>query len=185
MPWTQEQDSQVPNEISRGPSPEKNLADKKNFPGFKTSAMRMMTQIIRQYHPCSATPYLVAGCSRDNPLHEPNHSLLPFYLPPNTVIHQHDLNNLAKTNLISYQHPLSIDLAICSPSLQWSLTSDTLWGSAKTNPHLDRLILNKWQKIPFTNPHDPFTQRAHLSPSSPKNNYNSDHFPGFLELSWL
>ncbi|GFW90688.1 uncharacterized protein TNCV_2416851 [Trichonephila clavipes] len=25
---------------------------------------------------CPATPYLVAGCSRDNPLHEPNHSLL-------------------------------------------------------------------------------------------------------------
>ncbi|GFS51834.1 hypothetical protein TNCV_2959351 [Trichonephila clavipes] len=42
---------------------------------------------------CSATPYLVAGCSRENPLHEPNHSLLSLlatkYCYPPT-----DLNNL-------------------------------------------------------------------------------------------
>ncbi|GFU37160.1 putative RNA-directed DNA polymerase from transposon X-element [Trichonephila clavipes] len=69
---------------------------------------------------CSATPYLVPGCSREDSLHEPNH-ICCLYLPPNTVIHQHDLNNL-----VDQLPALFVILGDFNGH-------STLWGSAKMN----------------------------------------------------
>ncbi|GFW49998.1 hypothetical protein TNCV_2315801 [Trichonephila clavipes] len=55
-----------------------------------TQTLILLTRITSQ---CSATPYLVAGSSRENPLlHEPNHSLLTLlatkYCYPPTSLEQ-------------------------------------------------------------------------------------------------
>ncbi|GFX09454.1 hypothetical protein TNCV_4698401 [Trichonephila clavipes] len=89
------------------------------------STSRDFLEVLSHYKDtsCSATPYLVAGCSRENPLHEPNHSLLSLLTAlPNTVIHQHDLNNLVDQ--------LPAPFIILGDFKGHS----TLWGSAKTNP---------------------------------------------------
>ncbi|GFX38432.1 putative RNA-directed DNA polymerase from transposon X-element [Trichonephila clavipes] len=136
---------------------------------------------------CFATPYLVAGCSRENPLHEPNHSLLSF-LPPNTVIHQHDLNNLVDQ--------LPAPFIILGDFNGHS----TLWGSTKTNPRGRQIeqvlsdhclcLLNHEEPTYFHEPTRSFhtidlaicspSLLPHLNLSVEKNLYNSDHFPVIL-----
>ncbi|GFU89805.1 hypothetical protein TNCV_1204801, partial [Trichonephila clavipes] len=136
---------------------------------------------------CSATPYLVAGCSRENH----STSLITvccLYLPPNTVIHQHDLNNLVDQ--------LPAPFIILGDFNGHS----TLWGSAKTNPRGRQIeqvlsdhclcLLNHEEPTYFHEPTRSFhtidlaicspSLLPHLNLSVEKNLYNSDHFPVIL-----
>ncbi|GFV64269.1 putative RNA-directed DNA polymerase from transposon X-element [Trichonephila clavipes] len=127
-------------------------------------------------------------CSRENSLHEPFHSLLPFYLPPNVVIRQQDLNDLVDQ--------LPAPFVILGDFNGHS----TLWGSVKTN-HRGRQIeqvlsdhclclLNHEEPTHFHEPTRSFhtLDLAICSPSLlpilifsvEKNLYNSDHFPVVL-----
>ncbi|GFV70825.1 hypothetical protein TNCV_2818581 [Trichonephila clavipes] len=79
-----------------------------------------------------------------------------LYFPPNTVIHQHDLNNLVDQ--------LPAPFVILGDFNGHS----TLWGSAKTNPRgrqIEQVLSDQCVSVclitrnqrTFTNPHDPFT----------------------------
>ncbi|GFU05713.1 putative RNA-directed DNA polymerase from transposon X-element [Trichonephila clavipes] len=109
-----------------------------------------------------------------------------LYLPSNTVIHQHDLNNLVDH---SCQHPLS-----------YLVTSKDLWGSTKTNPlgrQIEQVLsdhclclLNHEEPTYFHEPTRSFhtldlaicspSLLPHLNLSVEKDLYNSDHFPVIL-----
>ncbi|GFV94168.1 probable RNA-directed DNA polymerase from transposon X-element [Trichonephila clavipes] len=111
-----------------------------------------------------------------------------LYLPPNTVIHQHDLNNL----LDQLPAPFII--------LGDFNGHSTLWGSAKTNPRGRQIeqvlsdhclcLLNHEEPTYFHEPTRSFhtidlaicspSLLPHLNLSVEKDLYNSDHFPVIL-----
>ncbi|GFT73779.1 putative RNA-directed DNA polymerase from transposon X-element [Trichonephila clavipes] len=111
-----------------------------------------------------------------------------LYLPPNTVIHQHDLNNLVDQ--------LPAPFVILGDFNGHS----TLWGSAKTNPRGRQIkqvlsdhclcLLNHEEPTSFHEPTRSFhtidlaicspSLLPHLNLSVEKNLYNSDHFPVIL-----
>ncbi|GFV98608.1 putative RNA-directed DNA polymerase from transposon X-element [Trichonephila clavipes] len=111
-----------------------------------------------------------------------------LYLPPNTVIHQHDLNNLVDQ--------LPAPFIILGDFNGHS----TLWGSAKTNPRGRQIeqvlsdhclcLLNHEEPTYFHEPTQSFhtidlaicspSLLPHLNLSVEKNLYNSDHFPVIL-----
>ncbi|GFV17745.1 putative RNA-directed DNA polymerase from transposon X-element [Trichonephila clavipes] len=111
-----------------------------------------------------------------------------LYLPPNTVIHQHDLNNLVDQ--------LPAPFIILGDFNGHS----TLWGSAKTNPRgrqieqvisdLCLCLLNHEEPTFFHEPTRSFhtldlaicspSLLPHLNLSVEKDLYNSDHFPVIL-----
>ncbi|GFT53848.1 putative RNA-directed DNA polymerase from transposon X-element [Trichonephila clavipes] len=108
-----------------------------------------------------------------------------LYLPPNTVIHQHDLNNLVDQ--------LPVPFVILGDFNGHS----TLWGSAKTNPRGRQIeqvlsdhylcLLNHEEPTYFHEPTRSFhtldlaicspSLLPHLNLSIEKDLYNSDHFP--------
>ncbi|GFV81577.1 RNA-directed DNA polymerase from mobile element jockey [Trichonephila clavipes] len=111
-----------------------------------------------------------------------------LYLPPNTVIHQHDLNNLVDQ--------LPAPFIILGDFNGHS----TLWGSAKTNPRGRQIeqvlsdhclcLLNHGEPTYFHEPTRSFhtidlaicspSLLPHLNLSVEKDLYNSDHFPVIL-----
>ncbi|GFX10886.1 putative RNA-directed DNA polymerase from transposon X-element [Trichonephila clavipes] len=111
-----------------------------------------------------------------------------LYLPPNTAIHQHDLNNLVDQ--------LPAPFIILGDFNGHS----TLWGSAKTNPRGRQIeqvlsdhclcLLNHEEPTYFHEPTRSFhtidlaicspSLLPHLNLSVEKNLYNSDHFPVIL-----
>ncbi|GFX23749.1 putative RNA-directed DNA polymerase from transposon X-element [Trichonephila clavipes] len=111
-----------------------------------------------------------------------------LYLPPNTVIHQHDLNNLVDQ--------LPAPFIILGDFNGHS----TLWGSVKTNPRGRQIeqvlsdhclcLLNHEEPTYFHEPTRSFhtldlaiyspSLLPHLNLSFEKDLYNSDHFPVIL-----
>ncbi|GFW74713.1 putative RNA-directed DNA polymerase from transposon X-element [Trichonephila clavipes] len=111
-----------------------------------------------------------------------------LYLPPNTVIHQHDLNNLVDQ--------LPAPFIILGDFNGHS----TLWGSAKTNPRGRQIeqvlsdyclcLLNHEEPTYFHEPTRSFhtidlaicspSLLPHLNLSVEKDLYNNDHFPVIL-----
>ncbi|GFU87546.1 probable RNA-directed DNA polymerase from transposon X-element [Trichonephila clavipes] len=111
-----------------------------------------------------------------------------LYFPPNTVIHQHDLNNLVDQ--------LPAPFIILGDFNGHS----TLWGSAKTNPRGRQIeqvlsdhclcLLNHEEPTYFHEPTRSFhtldlaicspSLLPHLNLSVEKDLYNSDHFPVIL-----
>ncbi|GFU70745.1 putative RNA-directed DNA polymerase from transposon X-element [Trichonephila clavipes] len=111
-----------------------------------------------------------------------------LYLPPNTVFHQHDLNNLVDQ--------LPTPFIILGDFNGHS----TLWGSTKTNPRGRQIeqvlsdhclcLLNHEEPTYFHEPTRSFhtidlaicspSLLPHLNLSVEKNLYNSDHFPVIL-----
>ncbi|GFS86618.1 probable RNA-directed DNA polymerase from transposon X-element [Trichonephila clavipes] len=111
-----------------------------------------------------------------------------LYLPPNTVIHQHDLNNLVDQ--------LPAPFIILGDFNGHS----TLWGSTKTNPRGRQIeqvlsdhclcLLNPEEPTYFHEPTRSFhtldlaicspSLLPHLNLSVEKDLYNSDHFPVIL-----
>ncbi|GFW24907.1 probable RNA-directed DNA polymerase from transposon X-element [Trichonephila clavipes] len=111
-----------------------------------------------------------------------------LYLPPNTVIHQHDLNNLVDQ--------LPTPFIILGDFNGHS----TLWGSTKTNPRGRQIeqvlsdhclcLLNHEEPTYFHEPTRSFhtldlaicspSLLPHLNLSVEKDLYNSDHFPVIL-----
>ncbi|GFW32815.1 probable RNA-directed DNA polymerase from transposon BS [Trichonephila clavipes] len=111
-----------------------------------------------------------------------------LYLPPNTVIHQHDLNNLVD----QFPAPFII--------LGDFNGHSTMWGSAKTNPRGRQIeqmlsdhclcLLNHEEPTYFHEPTRSFhtidlaicspSLLPHLNLSVEKDLYNSDHFPVIL-----
>ncbi|GFT73822.1 probable RNA-directed DNA polymerase from transposon X-element [Trichonephila clavipes] len=111
-----------------------------------------------------------------------------LYLPPNTAIHQHDLNNLI--------NQLPTPFVILGDFNGHS----TLWGSAKTNPRGRQIeqvlsdhclcLLNHEEPTYFHEPTRSFhtidlaicspSLLPHLNLSVEKDLYNSDHFPLIL-----
>ncbi|GFV74721.1 probable RNA-directed DNA polymerase from transposon X-element [Trichonephila clavipes] len=111
-----------------------------------------------------------------------------LYLPPNTVIHQHDLNNLVDQ--------LQVPFVILDDFNGHS----TLWGSVKTNPRGRQIeqvlsnhclsLLNHEEPTYFHEPTRSFhtldlaicspSLLPHLNLSVEKDLYNSDHFPVIL-----
>ncbi|GFU59075.1 putative RNA-directed DNA polymerase from transposon X-element [Trichonephila clavipes] len=114
-----------------------------------------------------------------------------LYLPPNTVIHQHDLNNLVDQ--------LPAPFIILGDFNGHS----TLWGSTKTNPRGRQIeqvlsdhclcLLNHEEPTYFHEPTRSFhtidlaicspSLLPHLNFSVEKNLYNSDHFPVILSYA--
>ncbi|GFU47421.1 putative RNA-directed DNA polymerase from transposon X-element [Trichonephila clavipes] len=111
-----------------------------------------------------------------------------LYLPPNTVIHQHDLNNLVD------------QLPTPFITLGDFNRHSTLWGSTKTNPRGRQIeqvlsdhclyLLNHEEPTYFHEPTRSFhtldlaicspSLLPHLNLSVEKDLYNSDHFPVIL-----